>query len=210
MKLVFVTNNNHKLKEVQHLLGDSFKLLSLKDIKCFDEIPEDHNTLEANASQKVFYVYNKLVKGLLSMAPLLPKGEEGWGCFADDTGLEIVALDGRPGVFSARYAGEGCDFDDNMNKVLKELQSVENRKARFRTVISLIIDGEEKQFEGVVEGIILEKGRGEEGFGYDPIFQPDGYDVSFAEIQLEEKNKISHRANAVKKLNEYLLSAFPQ
>ncbi|MBN4051254.1 non-canonical purine NTP pyrophosphatase [bacterium AH-315-M05] len=207
MKLVFVTNNNHKLKEVQHLLGDSFNLLSLKDIKCFDEIPEDHNTLEANASQKAFYVYNKLIKGLLSAAPLLPMGEEGdglWGCFADDTGLEIEALNGRPGVFSARYAGEGCDFDANMDKVLKEMQGVENRKAHFRTVISLIIDGEERQFQGMVNGIILTEKKGERGFGYDPIFQADGFDVAFAEMSLEEKNNISHRAIAVKKLVHHL------
>ena len=227
MDLVFATNNPHKLKEIRNLLDDSFTLLSLNDIKCFDEIPEDHNTLEANASQKAFYIYNKLVKGLLSAAPFLPKGEEGgglefqrvgssrhfvsgpgwgcWGCFADDTGLEIEALHGRPGVFSARYAGEGCDFDDNMEKVLKEMQGVKNRKAHFRTVISLIIDGEERQFQGIVNGIILTEKKGERGFGYDPIFQADGFDVTFAEMSLEEKNKISHRAIAVMKLSEYLI-----
>jgi len=216
MKLVFVTNNDHKLKEVQHLLGNSFNLLSLKNIECFDEIPEDHNTLEANASQKAFYVYNKLIKGLLSTGSGLPAeasaqaGDGPWGCFADDTGLEIQALDGRPGVFSARYAGEECDFDDNMDKVLKEMQGVENRKAHFRTVISLIIDGEEKQFQGMVTGIILKEKQGEGGFGYDSIFQADGFNVAFAEMSLEEKNKISHRAIAVKKLNEHLFSVYPQ
>ncbi|WP_319500431.1 non-canonical purine NTP diphosphatase [uncultured Draconibacterium sp.] len=188
MKLVFATNNKHKLEELQAILGDHFTLLSLKDIECFDEIPEEQPTLEGNASQKAFYIYDKF----------------GMDCFADDTGLEIEALDGEPGVFSARYAGEDKNSEANMNKVLEKLAKINDRKARFRTVISLIIDGEEKQFEGIVNGEILKEKRGGSGFGYDPIFKPEGFEQSFAEMGLEDKNKISHRGRAVQKLVDYL------
>lgn len=188
MKLVFATNNPHKLEEIQSLLGSSLKLLSLSDIGCYNEIPETGNTLEANARQKAQYVYEHY----------------NINCFADDTGLEIDALDGEPGVYSARYAGNEKDAEANMTKVLVKLDGVEDRSARFRTVISLIIDGKEQQFEGYVNGQILASRSGNEGFGYDPIFKPDGYDVSFAEMSLEEKNKISHRGRAIEKLIKYL------
>jgi XTP/dITP diphosphohydrolase len=188
MKLVFATNNQHKLKELQAILGEHFELLSLKDIGCFEEIPEDQPTLEGNASQKAFYVYEKF----------------GYSCFADDTGLEIDALNGEPGVYSARYAGEAKDPQANMDKVLEKLENAENRKARFRTVISLVLDGEEKQFEGIVEGEITNEKRGGSGFGYDPVFLPVGYNKTFAEMSLDDKNQISHRARAVQKLVEYL------
>lgn len=189
MKLVFATNNHHKLQEVQELLGNKIELLSLKDIQCFDEIPEDHMTLEENASQKAHYIYEKY----------------GLNCFADDTGLEIDVLNGEPGVLSARYAGNDKDSDANMKKVLRRLERQVNRKARFRTVISLINDSKEYLFEGIVDGEILTSKTGEDGFGYDPIFKPTGYHKSFAEMTLEEKNKISHRARATQKLVEFLL-----
>ncbi|WP_319230511.1 non-canonical purine NTP diphosphatase [Draconibacterium orientale] len=188
MKLVFATNNKHKLEELQAILGDHFTLLSLKDIECFDEIPEEQPTLEGNASQKAYYIYDKF----------------GMNCFADDTGLEIEALNGEPGVFSARYAGEDKNSVANMNKVLEKLAKINEREARFRTVISLVIDGEEKQFEGIVNGEILKEKRGDSGFGYDPIFKPKGFDQSFAEMGLDDKNKISHRGRAVQKLVDYL------
>lgn len=188
MKLVFATNNPHKLKELQAILDHHITLLSLKEIGCVEEIPEDRPTLEGNASQKAFYIYNKY----------------GYNCFADDTGLEIEALGNEPGVYSARYAGEEKNAEANMNKVLGKLSKIKNRKARFRTVISLIIDGLEKQFEGTVEGEILSEKRGEEGFGYDPIFKPYGYEQTFAEMDLAVKNKISHRGRAVEKLVHYL------
>ncbi|AHW59601.1 deoxyribonucleotide triphosphate pyrophosphatase [Draconibacterium orientale] len=188
MKLVFATNNKHKLEELQAILGDHYTLLSLKDIDCFDEIPEEQPTLEGNASQKAYYIYDKF----------------GMNCFADDTGLEIEALNGEPGVFSARYAGEDKNSEANMNKVLDKLAKINEREARFRTVISLVIDGEEKQFEGIVNGEILKEKRGDSGFGYDPIFKPKGFDQSFAEMGLEDKNKISHRGRAVQKLVDYL------
>ena len=190
MDLVFATNNMHKLKELQQMLGDKIKLLSLKEIGCYEELPEEQNTLEGNASQKAFYVYNKY----------------GYNCFADDTGLEIDALDGEPGVYSARYAGEEKSAEANMNKVLKKLTKINHRNARFRTVVSLVINGEEKQFEGIVEGEILEVKRGDEGFGYDPIFKPGGYSKTFAEMDLKEKNQISHRGRAVKKLVNHLMN----
>ena len=189
MKLVFATNNQNKLKEIQNLLGEDFELLSLKDIQCNDEIPEDHDTLEDNASQKAYYVHDKY----------------GVNCFADDTGLEIEALNMEPGVYSARYAGEQKNSEDNMAKVLRNMEGVTNRKARFRTVISLVIDGNEMQFEGIVDGHMLENKQGTDGFGYDPIFQPEGYDVSFAQMSMEDKNAISHRGRAVEKLVKYLL-----
>lgn len=188
MKLVFATNNKHKLEELQALLGDKIKLLSLKDIACFDDIPEEQPTLERNANQKSAFVFEKY----------------GYDCFADDTGLEIEALNGEPGVFSARYAGEEKSAEANMEKVLQKLAKINNRSARFRTVISLIIKGEEVQFEGIVEGEIIKNKRGRSGFGYDPIFQPKGYNITFAEMDLEEKNKISHRGRAVQKLIKHL------
>jgi len=184
MDLVLASNNKHKLEEIQAAVGERYNILSLSDIGCFDQIPEDHDTLEENAFQKARHIYDKYGKN----------------CFADDTGLEIEALDGRPGVYSARYAGEHCSFDDNMNKVLSELEGVSNRKACFRTVIALILNGKEYSFEGRVNGKILTEKQGEKGFGYDPIFQPDGYECSFAQMPLEEKNKISHRGRAVEKL----------
>jgi XTP/dITP diphosphohydrolase len=188
MELVFATNNTHKLEELQAIMGNRIKLLSLKDIGCDEEIPEDQATLEGNASQKAFYIYNKY----------------GYNCFADDTGLEIEALNGEPGVYSARYAGEEKNAESNMDKVLAGLLKIKNRNARFRTVISLVIDGIEKQFEGIVEGSILNEKRGISGFGYDPIFQPTGFSKTFAEMNLTDKNKISHRGRAVEKLVLYL------
>jgi len=188
MKLVFATNNQHKLEELQALIGESIHLLSLEDIGCKEEIPEDQPTLEGNARQKAFYVYKNY----------------GYSCFADDTGLEIVSLNGEPGVYSARYAGPEKSAEANMKKVLAKLKNENNREAQFRTVISLIIDGEENQFEGVVKGKIIREKRGSSGFGYDPIFQPSGFEVTFAEMALAEKNKISHRGRAVEKLVNYL------
>ena len=190
MKLVFATNNKHKLYEVQHLLGEKIKLQSLKDINCYEEIPEDFDTLEENAQQKAEFIYDKY----------------GIDCFADDTGLEIEALNGEPGVLSARYAGESKDSEENIKKVLKNLSNKTNRKARFRTVISLILNGKKHRFEGIVNGEILKEKHGYDGFGYDPIFKPDGYNESFAEMPLSEKNKISHRAVATNKLVQFLLS----
>jgi len=188
MKLVFATNNQHKLRELQQILGNEFELLSLTDIGCTDEVPENQETLEGNASEKAFFIYNKF----------------GQNCFADDTGLEIEALDGEPGVYSARYAGEERLATANMKKVLQKMIKINKRNARFRTVISLVIDGSETQFEGIVDGEILEAPRGREGFGYDPIFRPEGYNESFAEMASEVKNKISHRGRAVEKLVDYL------
>ncbi len=188
MELVFATNNKHKLEELQNILGDKIKLLSLKDINCNEEIPEERDTLEGNASQKAWYIYDKFGKN----------------CFADDTGLEVKSLNNDPGVYSARYAGEHKDSDANMRKLLENLRSHKDRTARFRTCISLIIEGRENLFEGTVEGSILEKKKGKDGFGYDPIFQPKGYNISFAEMSMEEKNKISHRGKAVEKLIDFL------
>jgi XTP/dITP diphosphohydrolase len=190
MKLVFATANQNKASEIQALITGSIEILSLTDIHCSEEIPETQATIEGNASQKAYYVYENYHHN----------------CFADDTGLEIEALDNRPGVLSARYASESKNADDNMNKVLVEMTGITNRKARFKTVISLVIDGKERQFEGIVNGIILKEKRGGSGFGYDPIFLPEGYDRSFAEMGLSEKNRISHRALAVNKLVEYLKS----
>ncbi|MBT3209382.1 MAG: non-canonical purine NTP diphosphatase [Bacteroidetes bacterium] len=188
MKLIFATNNQHKLQEVKKAIGSEFEIISLKELNFFDEIPETHETIEENAREKSFFIYNKFKTN----------------CFADDTGLEIEALNGNPGVYSARYAGENCTFDDNMNKVLKELSGIKNRNAFFKTVVSLIIDGNEVQFLGLVKGKILEHKTGKSGFGYDPIFQPDGFAMSFAEMPLKQKNQISHRGLAVKKLPDYL------
>ena len=188
MELVFATNNVNKVKEIQQVIGDSFNLKGLKDIHCHEEVPENQSTLEGNALEKARYIYEKYH----------------YNCFADDTGLEIEALENRPGVYSARYAGEEKDAEVNMNKVLDELSGSMNRNARFRTVIALIIDGREYLFEGSVSGKILTEKKGEKGFGYDPVFQPDGFNLSFAEMELEEKNTISHRAKAVQKLQQFL------
>lgn len=189
MKLVFATNNLNKLKELQQLLGEKVELLSLKDINCNDEIPEDYDTLEENATQKAEYIYKKY----------------NVNCFADDTGLEIKSLNNEPGVYSARYAGVDKDAKANMKKVLTKLDGIEDRSARFRTVISLFLNDKEYQFEGIVDGNILESERGKDGFGYDPIFEPKGYNISFAEMEMNEKNKISHRGLAVQKLVQFLL-----
>jgi XTP/dITP diphosphohydrolase len=192
-KLVFATNNEHKLRELRQILTGEFELLSLNDIGCNEEIPETGATLESNAAQKSFYIWNKY----------------GIDCFADDTGLEISALNNEPGVFSARYAGEEKSSTANMQKVLDKLKDVADRRARFRCVFSLIIDGHEQQFEGIVNGKILYEKQGEGGFGYDPIFQPDGYQHSFASLSPKEKNKISHRGLAVVKLVDYLKNNHP-
>ena len=190
-KMVVATNNAHKLKEIAAILGQEIELLSLKDIQCFADIPETADTLEGNARQKAMYIYENY----------------GMDCFADDTGLEVEALGGAPGVFSARYAGEGHDSEANMQKLLKELAGKENRKAQFRTVICLIRNGKEHLFEGIVKGEIIQEKRGGEGFGYDPIFVPEGYDLTFAELGDDVKNTISHRARAVEKLCQCLLDA---
>lgn len=188
-KLVFATNNLHKLDEVRSVLDERIEVLSLKDIGCWEEIPEDGDTLEENASIKARYVFCQY----------------GHDCFADDTGLEIDALNGRPGVHSARYAGEDCIAENNIRKVLEEMNDRPDRKARFRTVICLIENGQEKYFEGVAEGRIIEELRGSKGFGYDPVFVPDGHSDTFAEMTPELKNKISHRGFATEKLIDYLL-----
>ncbi len=190
LELVFATNNQHKLKEVQALLGDHFKLLSLTDINFYDEIPEDYDTLEENALQKARHIFSY----------------SGYNCFADDTGLEVEALNGEPGVYSARYAGESKNPKNNIIKLLGNLAGIKNRNAQFRTVIALIVDGKEFLFEGNVRGIIIDSERGCDGFGYDPIFLPNGYQQTFAEMPLELKNKISHRGLAVSKLVGFLKS----
>lgn len=189
-KLIFATNNLHKLSEVQHILGNHFLLLSLNDIGFNHDIPEDHETLEENASQKAWFIHNRFAVN----------------CFADDTGLEVDALIGKPGVHSARYAGDHKSTFDNVRKLLADLKGEPNRNAQFRTVISLIIDGVESQFEGIIRGRIIDELRGENGFGYDPIFVPDGYSKTFAELNLSIKNQISHRAIAIHKLVSYLKS----
>ncbi len=192
MKIVFATNNQHKLSEIRDILGEQFDILSLNDIGCHDDIPETADTLEGNALLKAQYIVEHY----------------GMSCFADDTGLEVDALGGAPGIYSARYAGKGHDSEANMTKLLAELGENNNRKARFRTVIALleVNDGEVTQhlFEGIVNGTIIHERKGTEGFGYDPIFQPEGYQQTFAELGMDIKNTISHRARAVKKLAEYL------
>ena len=188
LKLVFATNNRHKLEEVSHKIGDHFELLTLNDIGCTEDIEETGSTFEENAAIKSKYVYNKYHLN----------------CFGDDSGLVIDALNGEPGVYSARYAGEHGNHAANIKKVLTKLEGVENRKARFITVISLMWEGEEHVFKGVVEGTIRHETAGIGGFGYDPIFQPDGYNVTFAEMSMEDKNKISHRARATEKLISFL------
>ena len=195
-EIVFATNNEHKLSEIRSILGEEFEVKSLNDIGCHEEIPEDFDTLEDNAAQKAHYIFDKYHVD----------------CFADDTGLEVEALNGEPGVHSARYA-EGTDHDSeaNMDKLLQKLDGQDNRNARFRTVIALIQKGEPEAkvslFQGTVYGVITQKKSGAEGFGYDPIFQPDGYDQTFAELGNDIKNNISHRAHAVSKLAEFLLNA---
>jgi XTP/dITP diphosphohydrolase len=191
-QLVFATNNKNKLKEVSDMLNGDIRLLSLDDINCKEEIPENSATIEGNALQKARYIYEKY----------------GYNCFADDTGLEVEILEGRPGVYSARYAGEGKDPVDNMNKLLKELKGKTNRNARFRTVIALIIDGEAYTFEGIVKGSIVNNPRGSAGFGYDPLFKPEGYASTFAEMNAAEKNKMSHRAIAMHKMMEFLKAVY--
>ncbi len=188
MKLIFATNNAHKLAEVQAVLGDGYELVTPRQMGITEEIPETASTLEGNARQKARYLYERT----------------GLDCFADDTGLEVDALDGAPGVHSARYATDGHDFAANNRLLLKNLEGKENRRARFRTVISLIEGGEEHLFEGIVEGRIIDHDSGEEGFGYDPLFVPDGFDRTFAEMTAEEKNAVSHRGRAVRKLVAYL------
>jgi XTP/dITP diphosphohydrolase len=187
-KLVFATNNLHKLTEVRSMLEPEFEIISLADLNCFDDIAETAETLDGNALLKANYIYSKF----------------GINCFADDTGLEVESLHGAPGVYSARYAGEDNNAHNNMNKVLSLLGDNKNRKACFRTVISLIRHNKIIYFEGKIEGKIALKPQGENGFGYDPIFIPDEYNVSFAELDAVEKNKISHRALAVEKLVNYL------
>ncbi|MEY8486869.1 non-canonical purine NTP diphosphatase [uncultured Parabacteroides sp.] len=188
MKLVFATNNQHKLDEVRKITAGNTEIVSLSDINCHEEIPETADTLEGNALQKARYI----------------KEHFGYDCFADDTGLEVEALHNAPGVYSARYAGPGHDSEANMNKLLHEMEGKENRKARFRTVIALILEGKEYLFEGVVNGTIIKEKKGGSGFGYDPIFMPDTYTQTFAEMGNDIKNRISHRAEAVKKLTAFL------
>lgn len=188
-RLVFATNNAHKLEEVSAILGDKIELLSLKDIGCHTDIPETADTLEGNALLKSSYIFDNYHLD----------------CFADDTGLEVEALHGAPGVYSARYAGgEGHDAQANMLKLLREMEGKENRKAQFRTAISLILDGKQYLFEGIIKGEIIKEKRGDSGFGYDPIFVPEGYNQTFAELGNDIKNKISHRALAVNKLCDFL------
>ena len=188
MKLVFATNNAHKLKEATEKLSSSIELLGLNDIGCHDEINETGTTFNENASIKSHHIWNKYHLN----------------CFGDDSGLEIDALNNEPGVYSARYSGGHGNHAANMDKVLEKMHDKPNRKARFRTVISLIWDGEETFFEGVVEGTIRHERSGAGGFGYDPIFQPDGYEVTFAEMTMAEKNAISHRGKAIEKLVAFL------
>jgi XTP/dITP diphosphohydrolase len=188
MTLVFATNNKHKLKEINSILGNSFTLLSMSDLNINEDIPENEPDLEGNALAKARYIHKLTGKNV----------------FADDTGLEIEALNGLPGVHSARFAGESKDSAANINKVMSLLGNTENRKARFRTVIALILENKEYLFEGIVEGNIINESRGKEGFGYDPVFIPSGKKMTFAEMDLSEKNTISHRARAFEKLKEFL------
>ncbi len=188
MKLVFATNNKHKLEEVRAILGNRIEVLSLNDINCHDDIPETADTLEGNALIKARYIYEKF----------------GVDCFADDTGLEVDVLGGEPGVYSARYAGEECNPEANMHKLLHNLTGKNNRNAQFRTVIALIIKGEEKLFNGIVKGNISCEKMGNAGFGYDPIFIPEGFSESFAQMSSDMKNSISHRYRATEELSNYL------
>lgn len=191
-KIVFATNNQHKLEEIRKITQGSLEILSLTDIGCNEEIDETGITLNENALIKATYV----------------KERYGFDCFADDTGLEVDALEGAPGVYSARYAGEACRPEDNMEKLLAEMKETENRRAQFRTVIALHCNGENHLFEGVIRGSITREKKGNEGFGYDPIFMPEGYDKTFAELGIEVKNQISHRAVATGKLMHFLLERY--
>ncbi len=188
MKIVFATNNINKLTEVQKMLPESIQLLTLKDINCFEEIEETETTLEGNAKLKANYITDTF----------------GYSCFADDTGLEVDSLHGEPGVYSARYAGKENDSEKNMQKLLTELGNKSNRKAQFRTAVALNLNNEQFVFEGICKGTILTEKNGEKGFGYDPIFKPEGYTTSFAEMTSKEKNAISHRGIAIRKLVEFL------
>lgn len=188
MQLVFATNNLNKLKEVQSLIPQHIKLLSLEDIGCFEDVPETQLTIEGNAIQKAEYI----------------KAHYGFDCFADDTGLEVDALNGEPGVFSARYAGEQREANDNMNLLLKNLEGKSNRTAQFKTVIALHLNDKLQTFTGICKGEITTTKHGDKGFGYDPIFKAEGYDKTFAEIPLEEKNTIGHRGKAVRQLVTFL------
>jgi XTP/dITP diphosphohydrolase len=187
-KFVFATNNANKLEEIREIVDDKWDILSLKDIGFNDDIPEDQTTLVGNALQKARFIYDKY----------------GLNCFADDTGLEVNALDGAPGVYSARYSGENCTAQDNIQKLLKELENKSDRSAKFITIIALIIDDEEIFFDGTIKGKIADKPFGDGGFGYDPVFIPEGFDDSFAQMPLEIKNRISHRALAMEKLKYFL------
>ncbi len=188
MQLVFASNNKNKIKEIQLLVPQSIKVLSLEDIGCFEEIPETEDTIEGNAIQKANYVTEKY----------------GYNCFADDTGLEVEALNGEPGVYSARYAGEQKDATDNMDKLLNNLKGISNRNAQFKTVIALNLNGNQSLFTGIIKGKIIEEKIGSNGFGYDPIFVADGYSQTFAELTIGEKSVISHRGLAVKQLVDFL------
>jgi XTP/dITP diphosphohydrolase len=192
MKLCFATNNLHKLKEIQALLGDQFELVTLKDIGCETDIPEPFETIAENSFAKAKYVWDHY----------------GINCFADDTGLEVAALNGEPGVYSARYAGPQRDSNDNIALLLKKLADQDSREARFVTVITLVINGAYNQFKGIVEGQIISEKRGNEGFGYDPVFVPNGHERTFAEITLEEKSQLSHRARAFAGLVEFLKQSY--
>ncbi|KAF2331808.1 non-canonical purine NTP diphosphatase [Flavobacterium ginsenosidimutans] len=188
MKLVFASNNKNKIAEIQSMLPESIKILSLEDINCLEDIPETADTIEGNAILKADYVTEKY----------------GYDCFADDTGLEVNALNGEPGVYSARYAGEQKNADDNMNKLLKALENNKNRSAQFKTVITLNLEGKQYLFTGIAKGEITETKTGTNGFGYDPIFKPENFDKTFAELPLETKNTIGHRGKAVHQLIDFL------
>lgn len=190
MKLCFATNNAHKLEEIQDLLGDSFSLTTLREIGCEEELPETHDTIPENSYEKAEYVWKNY----------------GINCFADDSGLEVEALHGEPGVHSAYYGGPQRDADANMDLLLKNLEGQENLAARFICVITLVMDGEYRQFEGIIEGSISMEKRGSHGFGYNPIFIPEGHNRTFAEMSMQEKSELSHRGRAFEKLRQYLLS----
>ncbi len=194
MKLVFASNNPHKLGEIRAMLGNDYEILSLHDIDCHADIPETADTLEGNAHQKATYIYERYH----------------CDCFADDTGLEVEALNGHPGVYTARYAGPQCTPEDNIVKLLHEMQGKENRNAVFKTAVCLILQGKEYLFNGIVKGRITEKKQGTDGFGYDPVFAPDETGCTFAEMGVVEKNKISHRARAIQQLKDYLCSLQPE
>lgn len=188
MKLVFASNNKNKIQEIRHQLPDSIELLSLEDIGCHEEIPETADTIEGNAILKADYVTKNY----------------GYDCFADDTGLEVEALNGAPGVYSARYAGEQKSAEDNMDKLLAALNGNSNRDARFKTVIALNLNGKQQLFTGIINGIITSEKAGDKGFGYDPIFKPEGLNLTFAQLSLNEKARLSHRGRAVSQLIEFL------